>query len=929
MAKSVVSYNRELPFIEGRLSYEKPSSHLVKSQDGKGYDLKEGRRNSKLMMIEEIRKEVDVWRNGGYAGVSETAKELLEFWFEQDHLWNGKVFHYHFCQREAIETLIYLYEIKKIRDVEKCIREFTNANKKVNLFDFQIETFTTNEGKRKIKRREQDDEILIAREQDLPPENLARYAFKLATGSGKTWVMAMAVVYSYFHKMREENSPLSKNFLIVAPNIIVYERLESDFANGKIFLDIPLMPEVWKSKWNLKVILAEDSQEPTSSGTLFLTNIHKIYESREQPVTVSNALEAILGKAPTGSSLKQDRSMLARIRSLKDLIVLNDEAHHVHEEDLAWTQTLLSIHNQLPKGLAMWLDFSATPKDQNGMYFPWTVCDYPLSQAVEDRIVKAPILVFREVDNKKVAEDPEVKSAEDAKRKYAPFIEAAVKRIEEHRSAYGGLFHKPVLFITLEKNAYADAIAEYLQKKHNYREDEILNIHTDGTGEITKKDLDVAREAARKIDSAGNPYKVVVSVMMLREGWDVKSVTVVLGLRPFSAKSKILPEQVIGRGLRLMQNISPDNTQTLEVMGTKKLLETLQNELDQEGVGIGTSDGEPILPFTVYPNLKKIEMDISIPITKPTLVQNLQRLNDIKLNDMNVLYDSSEIRGINSELIMEFFEPRTEVHREKIQDEFIPTREEIISRLVNGIEANSGVHGQFTKLVVLVKNYLEKRCFWKEMDLENEKIRLFLAQNEVQDKIIDYISHQISVSITERRDIEIEKKKFHLSTVNRFTWRRNLPLTSCSKTIFNVVTTYNDFEKLFAKFLEKADDVIRFASLGTTEQESWTGFRIDYIKLNGRRAFYYPDWIVVQRDGKKEKYWIIETKGRIWPDTHLKDEAIKYWCETVSKSMNQSWNYFRVNQIEFGSRLRTLKLLEDVVSVLNNSEIQNLPKLGK
>ena len=80
---------------------------------------------------------------------------------------------------------------------------------------------------------------------------------------------------------------------------------------------------------------------------------------------------------------------------------------------------------------------------------------------------------------------------------------------------------------------------------------------------------------------------------------------------------------------------------------------------------------------------------------------------------------------------------------------------------------------------------------------------------------------------------------------------------------------------------------------------------------------------------KKEKYWIIETKGRIWPDTHLKDEAIKYWCETVSKSMNQSWNYFRVNQIEFGSRLRTLKLLEDVVSVLNNSEIQNLPKLGK
>ena len=62
--------------------------------------------------------------------------------------------------------------------------------------------------------------------------------------------------------------------------------------------------------------------------------------------------------------------MLERVKSLKDLVVLNDEAHHVHDEDLAWSQSLLAIHRALPKGLALWLDFSATPKDQNGMYFP-------------------------------------------------------------------------------------------------------------------------------------------------------------------------------------------------------------------------------------------------------------------------------------------------------------------------------------------------------------------------------------------------------------------------------------------------------------------------------------------------------------------------------------------------------------------------------
>ena len=85
--------------------------------------------------------------------------------------------------------------------------------------------------------------------------------------------------------------------------------------------------------------------------------------------------------------------MLERVKSLPDVIVLNDEAHHVHDDDLAWNKSLLAVHDALPNGIGAWLDFSATPKDQNGMYFPWTVVDYPLAQAVEDRIVKAPLIV--------------------------------------------------------------------------------------------------------------------------------------------------------------------------------------------------------------------------------------------------------------------------------------------------------------------------------------------------------------------------------------------------------------------------------------------------------------------------------------------------------------------------------------------------------
>src|SRR3989304_3162195 len=119
---------------------------------------------------------------------------------------------------------------------------------------------------------------------------------------------------------------------------------------------------------------------------------------------------------------------------------------------------------------------------------------------------------------------------------------------------------KHVLFIMAGKNVHADALGDYLwkTKEFGFKESEVLVIHTDEAGEITKRDLEKAREVARDIDKAESRIKAIVSVMMLREGWDVRNVTVVLGLRPFTATAEILPEQVIGRGLRLMTGISTD-----------------------------------------------------------------------------------------------------------------------------------------------------------------------------------------------------------------------------------------------------------------------------------------------------------------------------------------------------------------------------------
>src|SRR3990172_10972570 len=201
------------------------------------------------------------------------------------------------------------------------------------------------------------------------------------------------MVWAYFHKRLRADSPLSTNFLLLAPNVIVYQRLERDFGSSRIFHELPLVPPDWT--FGLKVILRGQATEPDASGNLFLTNIQQIYESRLADAPPANPVDALLGRAPVKDLAAHQRPMLERIRDLKDLVVLNDEAHHVHDEELEWSKALMGIHAALPRGLALWLDFTATPKFQDGSYYSWCILDYPLAQAVEDRIVKAPIIVER------------------------------------------------------------------------------------------------------------------------------------------------------------------------------------------------------------------------------------------------------------------------------------------------------------------------------------------------------------------------------------------------------------------------------------------------------------------------------------------------------------------------------------------------------
>lgn len=906
MAKAVINYDKDLPEIPGRRPWEKPTSRLVKD-DAAATGWREdtsGRRPSPLLLVPKIRAAVDSWRTGGYQGASDLTRRLFEYWFDEDHEVSGfgVPFRYYFCQREAIETLVWLVEIAGQRDTQKLIQAQATIFEK-DLFTKNITFQTTMDGRRQLRRYV--PELNAEGVQDLPPEDLRRFAFKMATGSGKTWVIAMAIVWARFHRQRVSGSELSTNFLIVAPNIIVYQRLERDFAANRIFYQLPLIPPEWRGAFSQRVILRGEAAEPDPSGNLFLTNVQQLYESRDEEWTPQNAIEALLGKKPAKDlATSGQRSMLERVKSLTDLIVLNDEAHHVHDEDLAWSQSLLAVHRALPKGLALWLDFSATPKDQNGMFFPWTVCDYPLAQAVEDRIVKAPLIVTKEDDPKHPNDDPDGVNADNIGEKYGYWLRAAVQRWKEHHKIYKQLGIRPVLFIMAEKNVYADAIGEYLwrTKEFGFTASEVLVIHTDASGEITKKDLDKAREAARDIDKADSKVKAIVSVMMLREGWDVRNVTVVLGLRPFTAKAEILPEQVIGRGLRLMTQVSPDRTQTLEVLGTRNLLNVLRTQLEAEGVGVASTGTDPPPPVIISPIQERLAFDIAIPITKPSLEHDIRKLSDLRVDALEAIYDQEDLaEPFRVELKLEFATTETEVHRAPIAAGERPPAHELLASITNKVIGRAKLPNRFAELYPSVRDYVATRCFGKPVDLHDEAFRSHLSRLELQEGIARYLARKIAELTIERRAIEFDKADFRLSETKPFSWRRNMPPLEAHKTIFNYVATYNDFERRFAEFLDRrAGDVLRFASLGTTEQgESGSQFRVDYLKPSGAIGFYHPDWVVLQKAKAGEVNWIIETKGRVWEGTTAKDDAMKTWCERVSAVTGALWRFKRINQVDF------------------------------
>jgi len=818
--------------------------------------------------VPAIRKAVAEWRDAHYKGATDTSRLLLNYWFKADHkLPNGQRFAFYHAQREAVETLIYLYEVARVRRHKDLLERFSSVSEELRLLQY---------------------------------DEFARYCIKMATGSGKTKVMALAIAWQYFNAVAEGRDDYAKTSLLIAPNVIVFERLRTDFANGRIFFTDPIIPPELKVFWDFEVYLRGEGERASSQGALYLTNIQQFYERSneregDEPVEISD----MLGPKPPSEKLEVedfDKRIIARGGPV---LVLNDEAHHTHDEELKWNDFIRKLHESVKGGLSAQLDFSATPRFQKGALFTWTVYDYPLKQAILDGIVKRPI--------KGIATDIQEARSDVASTRYQAYLTAGVERWREYRDQLKPLGKKPILFIMMNSTAEADDVGDYLRAKYpeEFGGEKLLVIHTDRAGEVSKKDLENARKVARQVDEETSPVNAIVSVLMLREGWDVQNVTVVVGLRPYTAKANILPEQTIGRGLRLMFRGSQRGgyIERVDVIGNNAFINFVEQlereeEMQLETFRVGKDKLEIV---TIMPDPAKLDKDISIPVLSPMLARKKSLTEEIAALDVSELECPKLPRKADDEEIKRFhYEGYDFLTLEKLVERIytlpeIQTPQEVIAYYAKRIAQDLKLPSQFAALVPKVREFLETKAFGERVSLDDPAILKAISSNVAQYVTVQTFVKALRAGIVQELEPKLMHAGHRLSETPPFPYSR-LTL-SARKTVFNKVPCDNEFEKRFAQFLENARDVTAFAKL--PEQ---FGFSIEYTDSVGNLRYYEPDFVAVRSD---DSHYLIETKGREDPDVAHKDRAAQLWCENATRLTGISWVYLKVLQSEFEKLLPT------------------------
>ena len=826
-------------------------------------------------LVAKVRGEVAAWRRAGYAGASETSRALLIWWFETEHLVeqaDGTLspFRYYFAQREAVETAIWLHDVRKVRDKFDLLRFDASGAVSAGMFD----------------------------------EDWPRYVLKMATGAGKTKVISLLIAWSFFHKLHESGSTLARNFLLIAPNIIVLDRLRADFDGLRIFFNDPILPDNghagrnWRDDFQFTLHIQDDVRVVRDTGNLFLTNIHRVYlgDVREPSLDDDDLRDYFLapfGPAPVGKTTDSRTDLGEIVREIDELAVFNDEAHHIHDPKMAWFKSIQDIHHRMLQKdgcLALQVDVTATPRHNNGAIFVQTVSDYPLVEAIHQNVVKHPVLP----DAPSRARLQEHKSAIFTEH-YADYLQLGIEEWRKSYAEHEALGKKAVLFVMVDDTRNCDEVGAWLEKTCPELQGAVLVIHTKNNGEISeaatgknKDELELLRKQANAIDSRASPYKAIVSVLMLKEGWDVRNVTTIVGLRAYSAAANILPEQTLGRGLRRMY-FGSDIPETVAVMGTQAFMEFVES-IQSEGVtfervpmGSGADRKNSLIVEVDTQNADKNldVLDIEIPKLSRRFnreYKNLEALDPAIFGNAKLPlkpFTPEETREIVFKTMLD-----AEVHHTiRLDGAGSADYRSVVAFFARQVLKELRLVGGYDVLYPKVRNFMAGHLFANSpVNLEDPVVLRNLSEPEVGKILFDSFKQAINALTVQDTGTSRIEDRIRLRDTRPFR-TENRPYLAPRKSLFSKIVGEphaDGFELTFAGFLDEAPDVVAFA-----KNYLAVGVKIDYVKASGDLSNYIPDFLVKTTNGL---VWIVETKGREEIDLPQKMARLKQWCADATSA---------------------------------------------
>ena len=936
--------------------------------------------NSSNISLELAHRLTDVvnaaWESGEMQEkVTPTTASLLNYWFGEGFC-NERARNFHEDQRQAILNIIYLHEVMGESSVMDAYQNIIPE-----LMD-------------------RADLAQLAK----PKYQMPKYAVKMATGTGKTWVMHALLIWQMLNARHEdvESGRFTQKFLIVAPGLIVYDRLLDAFCgrkkrdedyrdpltndyymNQEVFIPERYRDEVFSFIHN-NVVTKEDGigRKTTGEGLIALTNWHLFENQMEEndqeddaddsntvtPIEIVNDLLPIRPGKLAGNDLGVlDRRALGGteleyLAGLQDLMVINDEAHHIHEikrngetEEVEWQRGLNAI--SATKGTRFFqVDFSATPFDTKGtgdnqvkLYFPHIIVDFDLTMAMKQGLVKLLLLDRRQeltelenLDyNAERDEQGKVVGLSEGQRMMLRAGLTKLSRLEEEFLKVDPS-KNPKMLIVCQDTTVSPFVEEFL-KSEGLEDEDIVTIDSNKQGEVKDEEWQEIKKKLFDIDRYKSP-KVVVSVLMLREGFDVNNICVLVPLR--SSQAPILLEQLVGRGLRLMWrepdylDIKRDDRlrvlkfhqppktyiDTLSIVEHPafiKFYDDLQEQglvaVDEGDVGGGGATGD-ILTVGLREDYE--DYDFQWPVILHDSIDELED-SEIDLNDLQpfTMYPLDLLRKFlareGETFVSQESLTKTMFGKYKVTANLFNANgyNEYLQKLLRVVtlrfetcrrQGFPTIQINGAQTVQVMDWYIRTKLFAIPFNpFHKSDWKILLAKDGIVTK---HIVEQFAVAIYKMQNrlttFAAEVSHTAFSTLRAIKMRESFSMDvhKCIYPRLGYPSHGGGLEKAFIEFLDKDAEVERFLKIN----ESGHSFAIIfYVRKDGLMATYHPDFIVAT----SEKLYLIETKGDDKVDdinVRQKQTATIEWIKKINalepmERMNRTWEYVLIGESVFYS----------------------------